>query len=173
MLVEIENAAQERLQEKILVASRKVRVSQANTRPPHSLTLPEVAVGVASGTGKGITLATSRITVRLFVMVTFKNLRGEKERRHGCYPILLSIIQNLLGQKLGLQILPITFTRFDHTTSEDEAAKGLIVYTLEFGTAFDLNALADEDDSAPLVLALEYFLRPGDDEVDLEGESDL
>lgn len=173
MLVEIENGAQERIQDKIQLATRKVNVGQANARGPHTLTLPEVTVGVAAGVGKKVSQTTTRVTVRLFIMVTFKNLRGEKQRRHGSYPILLAIIQYLQGHKLGLDILPLDFTRFDHTTSEEEAERGLIVYTLEFSTAFDLKAIEDDEEAAPLVLALEYFLKPGDDVKDMDGKVDL
>lgn len=174
MLIEIEQAILDRLDAKLIQPFRKLKLGDGRGKGQKPITLPSIQVGCAGGTGKKQSFTATRIEPRIFVFVEFENLRDDASRRRGGYPIVLAVIKTLIGQKLGLEIDALSFVRFDHTTSDEDAGAGLINFTLEFRTGFEFRNEDNESEAAALVnLALDYYLKPGDEVKDLSSEMDM
>lgn len=135
---------------------------------------PTVSVAIFEGTfkpeGRGW-----RQQVSIVLLVTFKNIRSEEDRRKGINPIVQGMVSLLAGKDLGLAIRELAPERWkDVTDAEDEKA-GEIVYTLQFGTSFLVSRVDPEAATAPELLSvgLKYYLKPGDDQVDAEDDITL
>lgn len=111
-----------------------------------------------------------KVAVVLSVFLLFSNLKSEKDRRHGAYPLVDAIVAHLMGQKLDLDIEPLQPLRAWDVTPDEYRAAGMVAYEIDFQTGYTQFA-ADSDDSANLVtIALSYFLKPGDQVADAEDD---
>jgi hypothetical protein len=99
--------------------------------------------------------------VVLSVFLLFSNLRSEKDRRHGAYPLINGIVEHLTAQTLGLQIEPLQPLRAREVTPAEYREVGLVAFQMDFQTAYTLTAANDEDAEDLITLGLEYFLKPG------------
>jgi hypothetical protein len=105
-----------------------------------------------------------RCGVRIFLVVVFHNVKGEKERRQGLYPIVLGITGLLMLKTLGLDIAPIRPVRFRNVTTEAFRKMNLCAYEIELATAFSLKAEDQELADELLRIGLNYYLQdPADD----------
>jgi hypothetical protein len=108
------------------------------------------------------------------VDIVFSHLGGEGERRKGVYLILDGVIRCLLLQTLGLAITPLMAKGWKNTTIEELRDKGLIVYSLELQTSYNLTMEREEDATTVegetpvdlMAIGLNYYLKPGDDLAD-------
>lgn len=162
MLTQIEENVAARLDEK-LEKPKRVTIDEAHGQT--ALAMP--AIDVVCGGGPFAKAAQSwKLQLTVYVIVTFQNLRSVRDRRKGVYPILLAVLGWLTGEKLGLPIERLKPARLDNITNKEEAEEGKIVFQLSFETAFVFEKLSDEDVGEILEIALNYYLKPGDDEVD-------
>lgn len=155
-------------------ASFDVRASAIQKGQAGLYAAPTVSVAIFEGTfkpeGRGWRQAVSAV-----LLVTFKNIRSEEDRRKGINPIIQGMVSLLGGQDLGLGIKELTPERWkDVTDAEDEQA-GEIVYTLQFGTSFLVERVDPEAATATdlLRIGLNYYLKPGDDTVDASDQLTL
>jgi len=160
MLADIETKVAERLNLK-LAEPKRVAVDEAHT----ALSVPMIDVVVGGGAFSR-TAQRYRLAASVYVVVTFQNLRGTKDRRQGVYPILEAVLAVLIGQKLGLEIDPLAPKRLDNITSQEEATDGKVVFQIEFETGFIVEPLSDEQVVNLLKVGLNYYLKPGDDTAD-------
>jgi hypothetical protein len=162
MLKEIEEAVVARLNEKI-ASPKNVRIDEAHS----DLTLKMPGIDVIISGGAFSRLAQKyELTCSVFVIVTFQNLKSVKGRRHGVYPILEAVIACLVLQKFGLSIDAFVPKRLDNITDEKEAGEGRAVFQLEFETGWTIEKMTDEDVNDLVTIGLNYYLTPGDEDVD-------
>jgi hypothetical protein len=141
----------------------KVAIDEAHSKL--ALNLPIVEVLVGGGTFSRIA-QTFKISLQVFVILTFQNLRSVEDRRKGVYPILESILALLINNKFGLKIDALAPKRLDNITEEKEAKEGKLVFQIEFETGFVLTAISDEAIEDLLTIGLNYYLQePADDNV--------
>lgn len=135
---------------------------------------PTVSVAIFEGNlkpeGRGW-----RQSVSVVLLVTFKNIRSEEDRRKGINPIVQGMISLLSGRDMGLAIRELTPERWKDVTDAQDEQAGEIVYTLQFGTSFLISRADPEAGTAPdlLSVGLNYYLKPGDDQVDAADEITL
>jgi hypothetical protein len=163
MLSDIENGIVERLNTK-LTGVTKAFVDKA--RSNLNLNLPIIDVIVGGGTFTSATMSQYKVKTQVFVVLTFKNLKSEADRRKGVYPILIAILLLLAGNKFGLKIDALAPKRLDNVTEEVEAKAGKIVFQIEFETGFVLTPTSDEELVDLLTVGLAYYLEdPANDDV--------
>lgn len=162
ILSAIEDAIVDTLDRQQLFQVRDVDIDKIKQGLAH----PAVFVSVESGSFKKVTARTWRCTARAFLVVLFKDLRDERARRRGVYPILMGVIQLLAGKRLGLSITPIAPERFRNVTRENFTRLGLTAYEIELSTSFDVTVGEEDDGTAfdMLHLGVSYYLQdPADD----------
>lgn len=162
ILSTIEDAIVDTLDAQQLFQVRDVDIAQIKQGLAH----PAVFVSVESGAFKKVTGRTFHCTARVFLVVLFKDLKDERARRRGIYPILLGIILLLAGKRLGLEIAPIAPERFRNVTRENFTKLGLTAYEIELSTSFDVTVTQEDESTAfdMLHLGVEYYLQdPADD----------
>lgn len=162
MLTAIEEKIIERLNAKLTDVSR-IAIDEAHSA--QSLKVPAVDVIVFGG--QFVRVAQQwKVTPKVYVIVTFQNLRSVADRRRGVYPILQAIVALLVDNKLGLKIDALAPKRLDNITEESEANAGKIVFQIEFETGFIIAKQDDEVITDLLRIGLSYYLQdPADDDV--------
>lgn len=101
--------------------------------------------------------------VSIFLVVTFKNMTGEADRRSGIYPILEGIIQLFTLQNLDLSLRPLRPIGFKNITDKDDARSGEILYQIEFWTAYTIEKTAESAVDL-LRVGMEYYLQDPEDD---------
>lgn len=93
-----------------------------------ALTQPGITVAVTSGDfttqGMGDLLDEKN---KIIVLLVFKNVASEKERRRIAHPSARYVISKLQGQRLGLEIEPIEALNWREVTSPEHLEQGLLV----------------------------------------------
>lgn len=125
-----------------------------------------VAVAILDGKFEKLGQAVYRNDCTLSVLIKFKNMTSEEDRRKGINPLVMAASQLLLGQKLGLEIGKLEPVRFRDVTTDEKYQAGTIEYLLLFETWFDIRKLDEEDLGDLITIAVDYILKPGDDTVD-------
>lgn len=161
MLADIEQNALDLLKSKGLRA-RDFAVQKG----ADSLVNPAVHAAIEAGAMTKVSKTTFRQEVELYLYLTFKNLKKEKERREGLYPILEGAIQLLLLQTLDLTIDPLVPVKFANVTTEQDTQEGKLVFYVQFKTFYYVEKVEEEAAAELLQIGLNYYLKPGDDEVD-------
>lgn len=174
MFREIEEAIIARFEAKELRPGRKMVIQKSDGRGGNAPTIDKVTAGIQQFPARKIAQEVWEFDVKVFVFIQFLNLRSEKDRRFGAYPIVLAAVSYLVGQTLGLDIRPITFVNGVNSTTQEEDDMGLINFTLEFGTKFQIRMLSEDETDDLMNLALQYFLQPPEnsDVPNLEGTVD-
>ncbi|MCX5785668.1 MAG: DUF1834 family protein [Elusimicrobia bacterium] len=155
MLAEIENAVITRLAEKAPTLKQldtaKSEVVLINT--------PAYTLAILKGTAEPITQSeNTKQHINLSIWLAFKNIKSDKDRRHGAFPVVEAIAQILLDQKLGLEIKGLKYTGFTDVTDEAERAGGMAVYQLDFKTWYVVSKMDEEGTQALLSVGLNYLL---------------
>lgn len=162
MLDQIEEAVKNRIGDKLAEAAGKLDIQRGVDGIPRQA----IYVSVEEGDFARVTQETYSVAVKGYVDIVFSHLQNEEMRRKGIMPILEGVYQCLLLQKLGLSILPIVPQKFRNTTPPEMKEKGQIVFTLEFGTKFNITRLDEEAVTDLLRVGLNYYLQdPADDGV--------
>jgi len=126
---------------------------------------PAVFAAVEAGEFKKAGQKKYKCTATVVLLAAFKNLKSEKARRHGLYPILEGIVALLMLRDFDLDIDPLRPVGFRNITDDKLAKKGLLLYQFEFETGFTVEPSTDEELVAWLSLALEYYLQdPANDD---------
>ncbi len=151
-----------------LLSASLTSVNRISIDPAHNdlaLNVPVVNVIVAGGAFARSTMSQFKLTAQVSVIVSFKNLRSEADRRAGVYPILEAIMGLLIGQQLDLAITPLVPKRLDNITDEKEAQEGKLIFQIEFETGFVVGPMAQADAEDLLKVGLSYYLQdPADDD---------
>lgn len=136
-------------------------------------TTPSVVAAVVDAKCRKITQTTYRVEAVLSVLVTFKNMKGEPERRQGVAPFVEAIMGILLLQDLGLKITPLVLEGFSEATTDADWTNGEIKYLIRFNTGFDIEKQSRETITDLLRIGLSYYLKPGDNAADASAEITL
>lgn len=92
------------------------------------------------------------------IMVGVKNLREESARRKAIYPLVMGIVQTLMGEDLDLGIDPLQPKTAEELSSEELTSRGLIVYAITFSSSFDMDPEEDSEEKNPWIMsAVAYF----------------
>lgn len=163
MITAIEQATLTRLTD-MIPALKGSGAAQKDSR--QQLRDTTVAVAVLDGKFSPVGQAVFRNTCTVSVLLKFKNMKSEEDRRKGINPLVAAAVQILLGQKLGLAITALQPVSFRDATTEDKYEAGIIEYLLEFSTQFDIRLLEDDALGTLITIAVDYLLKPGDATVD-------
>lgn len=163
MINQIEDAIVARIKNKLATIAGKVAVQKGVEGIPQ----PAVYVSTEGGRFEKVTMASCRHQLAVYVDIVF-SYRGadERERRKGIYLILLGVVQELFMETLGLAIKPIMPKDWRNTTVEELRTQGLLTFSLELTTSYMITKLNAEEAADLLAVGLNYYLKPGDDEVD-------
>ncbi len=110
------------------------------------------------------------------IILKFKDLRKEDQRRAGIYPILEGVRQALFNQFLGLAIDAMQPEEWQDVTREEDRQQGFIVIAMKVKTGYLVNTVDDSDLAATqdlVSVALKYYLQPdvnSDDAADAEDD---
>lgn len=127
---------------------------------------PAIAAAVLDGEFERSSKSTWKQKVTLSLLLKFKQLQGEEKRREGINPLVEAAVQILLDQKLGLKIDPLSPLRFRDVSTEADAEAGEIRYLIQFATSYKIEKQPDEAVTDLLTVAMQYFIKPGDDTAD-------
>ena len=126
---------------------------------------PAVLISTEAGVYRKKTLQVYGLTIEISLVVVFRSVKSEKDRRRGIYPSITGIVQRLLGKTLGLDIEPVRPKGWSNITDEDFHKLGLTVYEIELSTGFDVKKTAEIDEDL-LSIGLSYYLQdPVDDDI--------
>lgn len=134
---------------------------------------PAVWVTVAGSKPQRISAKKWKLFPTVVVMVGTRNVRGERQTRHGAvgevgsYQLLDDVRNLLIGRELGLPISPLAVGADRTLYNTRMGNEGRSVLSAEFPTSFIYTA-PDLDANAGnyTTLDLNYYLKPGDDVID-------
>ena len=110
------------------------------------------------------------------IILKFRDLRKEEQRRAGIYPILEGVRQALFNQYLGLKIDALLPEEWQDVTREEDRQQGFIIMVMKVKTGYLVNTVDDSDTAAVndmVTVALQYYLQPdvnSDGTVDAEDD---
>jgi hypothetical protein len=143
------------------VAAIRATAVQKGTR--FLFTSPAIAVSIFE-TGEFVPEGqrSYRVPCAVHILVTFTSARSEEDRRKGINPLVIGIVQTLMQQSLGLKLcLPgLVPKRFRDVSTEEDWGNNKIVYDIEFGCSFNLEATPEETTNELLRIGLNYFQPP-------------
>ena len=153
---------------------KEFRVKDFDVRNEKS-TLVAPAVFCSIESGKAVMVGEDiKWDLALHVTVVFSHIKGEAERRKGIYPIIAGIITYLTGKDLGLKIDELEPLTFRNITDREDAKSTLTVFSIQFRTAFTMQAEDEEDNAKDLIkVGVGYLLDPARDTVYVSDEIDL
>ena len=134
---------------------------------------PAIWVTVGGAKPKPISARKTLYTLTIAVMVGTRNVRGERQTRHGAvntpgsYQLLDDVRRLLSGQAFGLAIAPLR-TGADRTLFNTKlGSQARSVLAAEFATDYTFT-VDDQDGDLPDLerIGLHYLLKPGDDAED-------
>ncbi|MDA8170318.1 MAG: DUF1834 family protein [Nitrospiraceae bacterium] len=106
------------------------------------------------------------------VILFFKNLQREEQRRAGIYPILEGIRQALFNQSLGMRIDALLPEIWRDITTDDEREEGFLIFGMEVKTGYVVHTVDDSDVAAGndlITIGLKYYLEP---DINSDGAAD-
>lgn len=131
-----------------------------------SIKKPAAFVYIEAGQLSRVAMAKIKVSLDVYVLIAFRSVRDELERRHGLYPILEGVMQGLMLADLDLDITPLIPGRFANITDAEFREKNTLVYQIKFGTSYVMTPVEEEDVVDLLRIGLEYYLQdPADDGV--------
>lgn len=110
-----------------------------------ALTQPGITVAVTSGdfTTQGMSDLLDEKN-KIIVLLVFKNVASEKERRRIAHPSARYVISKLQGQRLGLEIEPIEALNWREVTSPEHLEQGLLVIEVTLETKIGVTPSIEE-----------------------------
>jgi hypothetical protein len=108
----------------------------------------------------------------LSIYVFVKNVKNEMSRRHAANVLVDAIISVIEGQTLGLEINPLNVLSSKPDTPSEWIGTGLEVYKIDFDTWYALPR-PTQDSGSMLSIALDYFMKPGDEMPDAQDVVDV
>lgn len=155
LLTDIENAIVDRITTKVTaVVSAAVRAKGEGPVERYP------SVYAATGSGQMRKIGNNlKVEPTVILILKFKDLRKEEDRRKGIYPILQGIISALFNHRLGLVIDALLPTGFRDITDDDDRQEGFIIFGMEIKTGFVMNT--SEDVTTELLrVGLNYYTEP-------------
>ena len=145
--------------------SAGLNIRNADIKKGESIQYPAVFVYTETGKFSRSAMGKYRCELGVFVLIAFRDVKSEKRRRHGLYPILEGVIQGLMLNDLSLDIDPLVPQGFRNITDKDMQAGDVLAYQIDFTTAFTMKP-PEETTVDLLRIGLEYYLQdPIDDGV--------
>jgi hypothetical protein len=154
MLAEIETAIETRLAAK----APQLTLLDISKGAPVLPAGPAYMVQITRGQAEKAAAEAVKQNANISLWLAFKNLKNEKARRHGIYPVVEAVAQFLMFQALGLNIKPISYTGFSEVTAPEEREAGMLIFQLDFETAYTVNKLEEEAAEDLLTVGLSYLL---------------
>ena len=159
---DIERAIEAYLVTKIEAFKKSAR--QQNMR--FIFTDPAATVSIFEAKFEKIGQLSFRVNCPVHVQLAMTNAKDEESRRDDINPLVLAVMHILSRQRFGLKITDLMPHGFKDVTSEEDWKNNRIVYDLELSTSFTIQIDLPDDDGDLLTLAMQYFLKPGDDLAD-------
>ena len=166
MIAEIENKILDWL-ENAGLGVRATDVTRAE-----SIRKPAAFVYVEAGKMSRPAMSKLKVELDVYVLVAFRSVRDELERRHGLYPILEGVIQGLMLADLDLAVTRLIPERFANITDADFRERDTLVYQILFSTSYVMTPADGEEISDLLRVGLNYYLQDPEDD-DVADASDL
>lgn len=132
---------------------------------PTGLARPAVHCRITAVDYSRSAMSKYRAAITLSFIVFVKNVKSEKDRRMGVYPLVQGIVSDLMLQTLGLDIGPLVPLRAREVTDDELRTAGIIVYQVDFLTDSTITQEAESGDDLTK-MAIDYLLKPGDDVAD-------
>jgi hypothetical protein len=120
---------------------------------------PVVSVAIFDGSFTRIVPGKWKQACLVNILLTFKNERGEEERRKGINPLVQGIVLLLCEQTLGLNITELLPVSFREVTDDEDYDQGKIVYLIIFSTSFVVTKPEDPTTTDLMTVALNYYLQ--------------
>jgi hypothetical protein len=149
------------------------------TEEPETIDTPAANIAFVGGQCSRLTNTTFKVDGAKFqVIVMVQDLRSEKARRLAVYPLVMSVIGLLAGKRLSvldgetprvIEARPLTPGRIAKVY---ESATRM-AFSIEFTTSFTITAMDDDEAAMMMTVAIDYFLKAGDDVADARDEVDL
>lgn len=112
---------------------------------PISLTRPGMTVAATAGNFSSLDMsATLKEECQIVILVVFKNVAKEKERRREAHPAVRYVISKLQGNDLDLPIEPILVKNWRETTSPENLDDGLLLVEVTLTTAMTMKPEIEE-----------------------------
>lgn len=129
-----------------------------------SIKKPAVFVYIEAGQLTRAAMSKIKVSLDVYVLIAFRSVRDELERRHGLYPILEGVMQGLMLADLGLDITPLIPDRFANITDVEFREKNTLLYQIKFTTSYIMARVKEEDVADLLRIGLEYYLQDPEDD---------
>lgn len=162
MISEIEQAIVDHIKTRMAAAASRIAVQ----RGVDDIRQPGVYASIEAGKFTRVTNTTYRHELTVWVDMIFSNLASESERRKGVAAILEAVLGYLFMQDLGLKIEPLQPKNWKNTTVEEMSERGLMAFSLELSTSYPITIAEEAQTDDLLFIGLNYYLTPGDDQVD-------
>ncbi len=137
-----------------------------------SIKKPAAFVYVEAGEFSKATMNKYKCRADVYLLIAFRSVKDELERRHGLYPILEGVITGLMLADMDLDITPLVPVRFTNITDKDFRESNTLVYQILFNTSFMFTREEAETVTDLLRIGLEYYLQDPEDD-DVKDASDL
>lgn len=167
MFNEIIDSIQRRLENTMPMDNLDIQDFRVIKNTSFTYTQPGIYVFIDDGTSQPITANDSdRLTPVVNVVVKFKNLKREDERRKGVYPIIEGIIGALERYELTdadgnlLQVRPLRLLSFRNITLPAEDQAGFILYQIQFKLSYSITKMDDAQATELLTMGISYYLQP-------------
>ena len=145
------------------LGSAGLDIRNTDIKKGDSIQYPAVFVYTETGKFSKSTMSKYRCELGVCVLIAFRDVKSEKRRRHGLYPILEGLIQGLMLNSLGLDIDGLVPKSFRNITDNDMQKGDVLAYQIEFATAFTMKP-PEEPTVDLLRIGLEYYLQDQDDD---------
>ena len=129
-----------------------------------SIKKPAAFVYVEAGQLPWAAMSKIKVSLDVYVLIAFRSVRDELERRHGLYPILEGVMQGLMLADLDLDITPLIPDRFLNITDNEFREKNTLVYQIKFTTSYIMAPVEEDDITDLLRIGLEYYLQDPEDD---------
>ncbi|MCF6246918.1 MAG: DUF1834 family protein [Desulfobacula sp.] len=147
-------------------------IRNSDIKKGKSIEYPAVFVFTETGKFRKLTQRKYKCELGVFVLIAFRNVKSEKKRRHGLYPILEGVIQGLMLNNLELDIDPLIPQGFRNITDKDMQKSDVLAYQLEFSTAFTMKP-PEEKTTDLLAIGLEYYLQDPVDDSEMDARDEI
>ncbi len=170
MFNEIIDAIERRLEDKMPADNIDIKDFRVIKNTSFVYTQPGIYVFIDDGTSQITTANDSdRLTPVVNIVVKFKHLKREDERRKGVYPIIEGIIGALERYDLTdadgnpLKVRSLRLMSFRNITLPVEDNAGFILYQIQFKLSYTITKMDDEQVTELLTMGVNYYLQPNND----------
>ena len=167
---DIESAIVDRLTKKGLKA-RTFEICDADGI--ENMVCPALNIAFWDGSFKNANLSGSKLqmTALYYLTIVVQNAQSEQARRHAVYPMVLSAVSLISGWRpvdIDGKTIPDTGYVSARRLRKSYETKTRIAFTAELSVPLTIECGSEEDAEEILKIAIDYMLKPGDDDSDAQ-----